>query len=59
MDVKIGAGMQKARCPKCGGSRLLRIQREGKPKVVCPCGFEKDLSKYPTNSVDSSQIEIR
>ncbi len=59
MDVKIGAGMQKAKCPKCGGSRLLRIQRQGKSKVVCPCGYEKDLSRYPKNAVDSSQIETR
>jgi uncharacterized Zn finger protein (UPF0148 family) len=59
MDVKIGAGMQKAKCPRCGGSRLLRIQRGGEPRIVCPCGYEKNLKKYPTNAVDSSQIETR
>lgn len=56
MDFKISAGSGKSGlCPECG-KKVLPILSGGVKKLVCSCGWQQILKKYPQNSIDPKQI---
>lgn len=56
MDVKISCGSGKrGRCPKCG-KKYLSIFKSGVSKLVCSCGWEQVVSKYPKNDINLENI---
>jgi len=59
MDFKISSGSGKqGKCPECG-KKLLNMLKAGVRQTVCSCGFKQILTKYPQNSIDTNQIELR
>jgi len=58
MDFKISAVSGKKRCPICN-RKLGKVSKAGEPLYVCSCGYKEAIKRYPTNNINSNQIETR